>query len=61
MIIKFTPPLSAVKAVSSAKIVVLCNRKEKERTDGCSELYALHSSGCTVMSTKLRVIYRNYN
>lgn len=64
MIIKMRPYSGAATAVFQPKIVVLHGRqnaKENKDAGRCSQLYASKSSKCTVMSTKLWVIYKNYN
>ena len=64
MIIKLIPLRGLFKGDSDAKVVSIhCRSGKKSKTlaGGCSQLCAVQNPLCPVVSTKLKVIFRNYN
>ncbi|HXH98898.1 MAG TPA: hypothetical protein VNI52_01425 [Sphingobacteriaceae bacterium] len=64
MIIKLTSSPVVKQTISEAKVVMMhapSVQIPSHLKSTCSQLYSNKASLCTVLSTKLKVIYRNYN
>lgn len=61
MIIKLIPSNSSLRPVYDTKVVDICQKSGRMEKDNCSQLYSSEAPLCTAVTTKLCVIFRNFN